>query len=100
MRWARRATWWSGHSFGIKAGFMVTLLIAESKLRMDRAGAGARDYVTYPVGQIVGDMHGGLTVRQVRYDMLAGFADAADRLRQLLPTHSLNCASLSGAESL
>lgn len=65
---------------------MVTLLIAESKLRMDRAGAGARDYVTYPMGQIVGDMHGELTVLQVRYDMLAGFSDAADRLGQVLST--------------
>jgi NAD(P)H-dependent flavin oxidoreductase YrpB (nitropropane dioxygenase family) len=63
---------------------LQTLLIAESKLRIDRAGA--RDYVTYPVGQIVGDMLGEQTVRQVVYDMLGEFVESVEHLGQLLHT--------------
>ncbi|MES2258456.1 MAG: nitronate monooxygenase family protein [Pseudomonadota bacterium] len=61
---------------------LQTILIAESKLRIDRAGA--RDYVTYPVGQIVGDMREEQTVKQVVYDMLTEFAESVERLGGLL----------------
>lgn len=61
---------------------LQTLLIAESKLRIDRAGAG--DYVTYPVGQVVGDMHGEQAVRQVVQGMLEEFVESVERLGELL----------------
>jgi NAD(P)H-dependent flavin oxidoreductase YrpB (nitropropane dioxygenase family) len=61
---------------------LQTILIAESKMRIDRGRA--RDYVTYPVGQIVGDMREESTVRQVVADMLTEFADAAERLGKLV----------------
>ena len=61
---------------------LQTILIAESKIRIDRASA--RDYVTYPVGQIVGDMRQEQTVRQVVYDMLTEFAESAERLGKLV----------------
>jgi NAD(P)H-dependent flavin oxidoreductase YrpB (nitropropane dioxygenase family) len=61
---------------------LQTILIAESKLRIDRGNA--KEYVTYPVGQIVGDMREECTVRQVVYDMLNEFVESAERMGKLV----------------
>jgi NAD(P)H-dependent flavin oxidoreductase YrpB (nitropropane dioxygenase family) len=61
---------------------LQTILIAESKMRIDRGNA--KEYVTYPVGQIVGDMREESTVRQVVYDMLKEFVESAEQLGKLV----------------
>jgi len=55
-----------------------TGVMVESRLRVERAKV--KDFLTYPVGQIVGDMTGETTVRQVIYELLDEFADAVERL--------------------
>jgi NAD(P)H-dependent flavin oxidoreductase YrpB (nitropropane dioxygenase family) len=50
--------------------------------RTDRVGA--EDFVTSPVGQIVGNMNEETTVRQVVYDMLLEFSETVERLNKLL----------------
>lgn len=61
---------------------LQSLLIAETKQRYERV----RDkrFLTYPVGQIVGDMKSDLSCRQVVEEMLVEFVDAAQRLQSLL----------------
>ena len=61
---------------------LQTLLVAEAKMRFERA----RDprFLTYPVGQVVGDMKHETTCRQVIEDMLGEFVDATERLGGLL----------------
>lgn len=61
---------------------LQTMLIAESKLRIDRARA--RDHVTYPVGQVVGQMREQLSVRRVIHDMLGELVETVDGLGKLL----------------
>lgn len=58
---------------------LQTLLVAETKMRIERA----RDarFLTYPVGQVVGDMREEAGCRQVVQGMLAEFADACERLQ-------------------
>jgi NAD(P)H-dependent flavin oxidoreductase YrpB (nitropropane dioxygenase family) len=41
--------------------------------------AKAKDVVTYPVGQIIGQLTESRSVRQIFYDLLAEFAETADR---------------------
>jgi hypothetical protein len=53
-------------------------LNAEARLRIDRARA--LDYMTCPVGQIVGRINSESSVRQVIYDILAEFADTITAL--------------------
>lgn len=61
---------------------LQTMLVAEAKLRYERA----RDnrFLTYPVGQVVGDMRHESTCRQVVQDMLREFVDACERVTRLL----------------
>jgi NAD(P)H-dependent flavin oxidoreductase YrpB (nitropropane dioxygenase family) len=54
----------------------------EARLRFERAHA--KEWITYPVGQIVGDMNGDTTVRQVVQEMLGEFVDSVERLGNLL----------------
>ena len=61
---------------------MQTMAVAESLMRIERAHAD--DYLTYPVGQLVGDMQHETSVRQVIQDMLADFIDASEQLNKLL----------------
>lgn len=61
---------------------LQSLAYTETRLRMERAHA--KDWLTYPVGQVVGDMKADTTVRQVIHDMLDEFADAVERLNGLV----------------
>lgn len=63
-----------------------SILVAEAKLRIDRDREAAREFATYPVGQIVGDMHEEQSVRTIVYDMLTEFVEATERLHALLTT--------------
>jgi hypothetical protein len=54
------------------------MLINEAMERINKYKADA--LLTYPAGQIVGDLREETTVRQVVYDMLAEFSDTLDRL--------------------
>ena len=58
------------------------ILMVESRLRIDRAQA--REFMTYPVGQIVGRMKEEISVKQVIYDMLEEFIAASERLSALI----------------
>ena len=61
---------------------LQTLLTIESRLRIKRAGA--TEHMSYPVGQIVGNMQHETNVRQVVYDLISEFIDANDRVNALL----------------
>lgn len=54
-----------------------TMVNTEARLRIERARA--RDFLTCPIGQIVGDMKEENTVKQVIYDMLSEFAEVSER---------------------
>lgn len=58
------------------------ILMAESRERVERASR--KDFMSYYVGQIVGDMKQETSVREVIRDMLMEFADAAERLGGML----------------
>lgn len=61
---------------------LQSMLVAEALARIERAGH--RDYLSYYVGQIVGDMREETSVRAVFQDMLVELADTWERLdRQL-----------------
>jgi hypothetical protein len=55
-----------------------SVLNVEARLRIDRARA--LDYMTCPVGQIVGRINHESSVRQVIYDILEEFADTVGAL--------------------
>lgn len=61
---------------------LQTLATDEARLRIDRAHAA--DYMSYPVGQIVGDMRHETSVRQIVYDMLNEFIESTERLSALV----------------
>jgi NAD(P)H-dependent flavin oxidoreductase YrpB (nitropropane dioxygenase family) len=61
---------------------LQTAVMAESRLRMTRARN--KEFLTYPIGQIVGDMEHETTCRQVIQEMLGEFVDASERLNTLL----------------
>ncbi|MET0380027.1 MAG: nitronate monooxygenase family protein [Spongiibacteraceae bacterium] len=61
---------------------LQTLSTREAVARIDRAHAA--DYMSYPVGQVVGDMNGETTVRQVVYDMLNELVEATERLQTMV----------------
>jgi len=54
----------------------------EGRTRAERVRA--HDFLTYPVGQIVGDMREETSVRQVVYEMMEELVDARDRLNGML----------------
>jgi len=58
-----------------------TGVMVESRLRVERA----RDkrFLTYPVGQIVGELRHETSVRQVIYDLLDEFADSLARMNTI-----------------
>jgi NAD(P)H-dependent flavin oxidoreductase YrpB (nitropropane dioxygenase family) len=60
---------------------LQTLLWQEPRLRAQRSRAS--EWMTYPVGQIVGDMAGDTTVRDVVRGMLEEFSDAVERLQRI-----------------
>lgn len=57
---------------------LQSMLINEAMERINKYKVDA--LLTYPAGQIVGDLREETTVRQVVYDMLAEFSDTLDRL--------------------
>jgi NAD(P)H-dependent flavin oxidoreductase YrpB (nitropropane dioxygenase family) len=60
---------------------LQTLLWTEPRLRSQRAHA--VDWMTYPVGQIVGDMQGETSVREVVQELLEEFLQSVERLQKL-----------------
>ena len=56
---------------------LQSMLVAEALARIERAGH--RDYLTYYVGQIVGDMREETSVRTIFHDMLVELADTWER---------------------
>jgi NAD(P)H-dependent flavin oxidoreductase YrpB (nitropropane dioxygenase family) len=59
-----------------------TMVNTEPRLRIERARN--TEFLTCPVGQIVGDIKEEQTVKQVIYDILIEFADAGERLAELM----------------
>lgn len=45
-----------------------------------------KDFMSYPVGEIVGSMHEETTCRQVIYDMMTEFVEAMERVNRLIAT--------------
>ncbi|MDP6388884.1 MAG: nitronate monooxygenase family protein [Alphaproteobacteria bacterium] len=54
----------------------------EGRTRVERVRA--KDFLTYPVGQIVGDMHDEISVKEVVYELLNEMLDARERLDDML----------------
>ncbi len=54
----------------------------EGRTRVERANS--KDFLTYPVGQLVGDMNEESSVRQVVQDMLVELAESKERLDRML----------------
>ena len=54
----------------------------EGRTRVERVRA--KDFLTYPVGQVVGDMQEETTVRQVVYEMIDELLDSRERLNNML----------------
>lgn len=61
---------------------LQTIATAEMRMRIERGGI--ENYMSYPVGQVVGDMAHETSVRQVVSDILEEFVDAAEGLSTLL----------------
>ncbi|WP_160108199.1 nitronate monooxygenase [Pseudomonas izuensis] len=61
---------------------LQTISVYETRTRIERAHA--VDYMSHPVGQIVGDMHGETTVKEIFYNMLSEYLDATERLQALV----------------
>lgn len=61
-----------------------TLMMREPHMRVDRARR--KEYMYYPVGQVVGAMRAETTCKQVIYDMLDEFVEATQRLGALIET--------------
>lgn len=59
-----------------------TMVNTEPKLRIERARN--KDFLTCPVGQIVGDMKQENTCKQVIYDILSEYADTTERMIELV----------------
>lgn len=54
----------------------------EGRTRVERVRA--TDFLTYPVGQLVGDLHAETSVKQVVYDILGELVEARERLQRML----------------
>lgn len=59
-----------------------TLSTVEPLLRINRAKA--RDYMSYPVGQVVGQMKEERDVRQVVQELMEGLLEATDRVQRVM----------------
>ena len=66
----------------LPAPLQVFLCWAHGRTRMERARA--KDFMTYPVGQIVGDLAEETSVRQVVHDMLNELIESKERLDRIL----------------
>lgn len=63
---------------------LQTLSTVEPLLRINRAQA--HDFMTYPVGQIVGDMTHERSVRDIVRDLMEDLLDATERLQRIVNT--------------
>jgi NAD(P)H-dependent flavin oxidoreductase YrpB (nitropropane dioxygenase family) len=54
----------------------------EGRTRVERVRA--KEFLTYPVGQVVGDMHEEISVKEVVYELLNEMLDAKERLNDIL----------------
>ncbi|MGD9921213.1 MAG: nitronate monooxygenase [Lautropia sp.] len=61
---------------------LQTIVMSEARLRVDRARA--KEYMTYPVGQIVAEMKHEAAVKQVIYDIMVEFLSLAERFERLV----------------
>lgn len=61
---------------------LQTLSVFEARARIERARAS--DFLTHPVGQIVGDMHEETTVKEIFYNLLSEFLESTERLGALV----------------
>lgn len=61
---------------------LQTLSTIEARMRIERSKA--VDFMTYPVGQVVGDMKGETSVRQVVYDMMNELLESVEALNTKL----------------
>ncbi len=59
-----------------------TMVNTEPRLRIERARN--KEFLTCPVGQIVGDMKEENTVKQVIYDILVEFAETSERMNEIV----------------
>jgi NAD(P)H-dependent flavin oxidoreductase YrpB (nitropropane dioxygenase family) len=66
----------------LPAPLQALLWWGQGRTRVERVRA--RDFLTYPVGQIVGDMREETSVRQVVHDMLVELLESKERLDDLL----------------
>lgn len=66
----------------LPAPLQAILWWGQGRTRVERVRA--QDFLTYPVGQIVGDMSQETSVRQVIYDMLNELIESKERLDRLL----------------
>lgn len=66
----------------LPAPLQAILWWGQGRTRVERVRA--QDFLTYPVGQIVGDMSQETSVRQVVYDMLNELIESKERLDRLL----------------
>ena len=66
----------------LPAPLQALLWWGQGRTRVERVRA--KDFLTYPVGQIVGDMRAETSVRNVVHDMLVELLDAKERLDGLL----------------
>ena len=67
----------------LPAPLQALLWWGQGRTRVERVRA--REFLTYPVGQIVGDMTEETSVRQVVHDMLVELLESKERLDALLP---------------
>ena len=67
----------------LPAPLQAILWWGQGRTRVER-GAKAKDFLTYPVGQIVGDMTEETSVKQVVYDMMNELLESKERLDRLL----------------
>ena len=66
---------------------LQTMLVSEAQLRISRAAAtspGARDLITYFVGQVVGQMNQVKPARRVVLDIIEEYADTLARMAKQL----------------
>lgn len=61
---------------------LQTLVTQETRMRIERARA--LDFMSYPVGQVVGEMREETSVREIFYRFLQGFIESSERLSSLL----------------
>ena len=66
----------------LPAPLQALLWWGQGRTRVERVRA--KDFLTYPVGQIVGDMQAETSVRQVVHDMLNELIDTKERMDRLL----------------